>query len=157
MLGLFRYGLFGFGVRAAADDVREALVSLLSADPGVAALVGDRIFPERLPQGQALPAITYAVIDDRERVNLSGPRGHTTTRVQVDALAATGKLATATDKAVRDALHGFAGTVGTVVFTSCLRKSQNDAADADGDGTGGRLARVSADYTLRYRVAIPTP
>jgi hypothetical protein len=45
-------------------EIRTNLYQKLVGDPGVYAIVGDRIFPIKLPQGTTVPAITYQLIDD---------------------------------------------------------------------------------------------
>ncbi len=57
-----------YGVEVAAPVVDETVWScaevaygLLIADPGVAAVISGRVFPNRLPQGTQLPAIVYSV------------------------------------------------------------------------------------------------
>ncbi len=85
----------------------ELLFSVLSQAPAVGALVGTRIYPLRIPEGQPRPAITYQLISrvpqgrpmcdlaDAARVQLSL---FTDTYAQQEALAA----------ACRQALHGYA-------------------------------------------------
>lgn len=61
------------------------LVAHLRADSGIAAVVGDRIYPVVLPQNSAKPAITYQEITGIPQTDLSGDDGDLMEiRVQVD-------------------------------------------------------------------------
>jgi hypothetical protein len=79
------------------------LYALLSANAGVAALVGDRIFPQVMPQGGQLPALVYAVVDDVPENTLTGYtlRG---ARVQIDCYGKAYIAAQGTADAVVSAL-----------------------------------------------------
>lgn len=87
----------------------EALVAALKDDTGVAALVGTRIYPVRLPIGTSfnesstdLPALVYQLITERvEAGALRFPR------FQLTAFAMTYESAHAVAEAVRDALDGY--------------------------------------------------
>jgi hypothetical protein len=68
--------------------VGSAIVAQLAADPGVAALVGDRVYQLQLPQGVILPAVRVQLIDDPAGYHLRGPLGLSEARVQTDVYAA---------------------------------------------------------------------
>ena len=82
---------------------------LLTADAGVAALVGDRVFTEVLPQAPTVPAVVFAQVAGDEDVALDGPTGVGSRRVQIDAWAKSRAEATALALAVRAALAGHSG------------------------------------------------
>lgn len=80
----------------------------LSAAPGVAALVGSRVFPNELPQDVVVPALVYVVVADRPESSLTGAVASLlrAARVQVDAYARTSlaahQLADAVEAAIGD-------------------------------------------------------
>lgn len=91
------------------------LVARLEADAGVSALVGTRIYPLNLPQAASLAgdSLTYEVISNIEDENLSGPADRESPRVRVHCWSTTFAGAVALATAVRAALVGFRGTMGS--------------------------------------------
>jgi hypothetical protein len=84
-----------------------AVATLLRTDPGVAALVGARIYPGQIPQNASYPCITYALIDDPSVNSHQGSSGLAEARFQFDCWAKTDDLeAEAVSRAVRLALVG---------------------------------------------------
>ncbi len=45
------------------SDIGEALVEWLLADSAIAALIGERLYPDVIPQDAARPAVAYQLID----------------------------------------------------------------------------------------------
>jgi hypothetical protein len=69
--------------------MEEALVALLLADAGVAALVGTSVFWGVRPQGTTLPAITLTRISGQRDYTNEGASGLVSSRVQIDCEAET--------------------------------------------------------------------
>jgi len=85
--------------------LRQAIYEVCRDDPGIAHQVGDRIYPERLPDDVVLPAIAFLAyvseIDELYRTHDLGLVGRTQTRAQLDIYAETGDDAeTVTDAVV---------------------------------------------------------
>lgn len=80
------------------------LATYLLANAGVAALIGTRIEPDKLPQRATLPAVVYYRISGTHAESLSGIRSAGTCRVQLDAYAATRLAADAVGEAIVAAL-----------------------------------------------------
>lgn len=92
--------------------IEDAIRAVLLADPAVAALVGTRVSPLKLPQGGSLPAIVYQRVSTVPLLGLEAPGGPTRSRVQLSLWAATFDQARSLGVAVRDALQGWSGRVG---------------------------------------------
>ena len=128
--------------------IEEGLFAYLSANAGVSALVSTRIYPNKLPQTVTLPALTYQRIDS-PRVHShdsSGSVGTARPRFQFDCWATTYAAAKALSDALRGALNGYKGTMGTtspVTVQSALIQSErfDDYADAG-------VCRISCDYII---------
>lgn len=86
----------------------ESLVARLNATPGVTALVGTRIYPMLIPQGAAMPAVTYQRISTVRPGSLRGPVGQADPRIQVNSWADTYGTAKALADQVRRSLDGYA-------------------------------------------------
>lgn len=106
-------------------DILDGLVEHLKANAAVAALIATngqaRIYPLTLPQNPVFPALTYQLVSTLESEDHEGPAGLDEIIVQVNAWGRTqhGRAdgfasAKAVSRAVRDAVVGFAGRMGTV-------------------------------------------
>lgn len=138
--------------------ISTLLVAVLKAAPGVTAIVGEgalaRITPDILPQkpGSAstpwLPALVYQQIGGTTDYTQDGP-AIISARIQIDAYAMSRIAADALQKAVRDALHEYAGDPeGIQDF-----KAEGMRSFYEDDGAGVRLYRTQADYFAYARDA----
>lgn len=84
----------------------KLLYDLLLAAPAVVALAGNRIYPVRLAQGAALPAIAYQLISDAPTGAARGCVLPGAPRVQISLFARAYEDLEALDAAVRGALDG---------------------------------------------------
>jgi hypothetical protein len=135
--------------------IEVALRSILLADAGVAAIVGTRIYRNKLPQNVTYPAIRYQLIStpwgeyrtvDGAAVDYAKPR------FQIDcwATAADGELALA--DAVFAALEGYHGTFGSPAE---IRIDPIEIEDEGGDVEEG-IGPAGADvYRQRLDAFVP--
>ena len=113
-------------------SVGEDLRALLLASTAVTAQVVGRVFPQKMPQGVALPAIRYAVVDDVPVNSVEGTGVTARARVQVDVFAK--KYLDA--QGLADAVVGAVGAGGLLL----------DRRDGYEDET--ELHRVSMDFSM---------
>ena len=75
-------------------SLREALYTAMVHAPGVAAIVGSRVYPDRLPDGVTMPAVSFLAHvseDDSEyRTHDPGPVERAVATCQLNAYASTG-------------------------------------------------------------------
>lgn len=81
--------------------------------PAVAAIVGDRIYPLTIPQGETLPVITYSVVATDEDNQEGDAATLARARLQLDCWATTYKQANDLARAVRLALPTTTGAIGS--------------------------------------------
>lgn len=95
-------------------SAEAAVYSLLAAAPAVTALVGTRIFPGQLPEGQPLPALTIEHISSVRlgRLDAQAATHPTQSRIQVNVQAATYPVVKALRDAVTAALQFQRGAIG---------------------------------------------
>jgi len=127
-------------------SLETALRAYVLADAAIAAAVGARMYPRRLPQVPTLPALVYQRIDTRRLHDLDGPDGLPRPRVQITVWAANVQGATDTAALVRGRLDGFRGAWGTVTVGSCLCVGERDLDDPE----TGRMG-VAQDYMIQYQ------
>lgn len=131
--------------------MKAALVTLLLADAGVAAAVGDRVHWDERVQGGALPAVVlHAAGGGGDDYHLRGRIDRRETRVQVDCLGQTYLAADELAGAVRDCLSGYRGSVGGVRFTGIfLDGAPRDIGDGGGAATP-RLYGIALDFMVNH-------
>jgi hypothetical protein len=110
----------------AVTSIETAIRYILSQDSSVAALVFDRIFPNVVPQGEAMPALTFQQISFPRDMTADGPSGLANPRIQVNAHATTYSGAKTLAVAVREALNGYHGTVNGIVIQLISLQDEGD-------------------------------
>jgi hypothetical protein len=86
-----------------------AVVALLEAHPGLAALIGTRLYPERLPDQPGFPALTYKEVSEVPTYAHDGDANYDKSRFQFDCWAVTKTEAKAVAAQLRDCLGGYRG------------------------------------------------
>jgi hypothetical protein len=127
-------------------DLPPALRTLLLADPTVSSIVGTRVFPLRVPQGEKGDSIVYNRVSEDTEYNLVGPSHLSVTRVQVDAWSTRVDGARLLANAVQDILSGYRGTVASVPVQGAFLVGGRE--DWDGEA---QMFRVSRDYNVHYQ------
>lgn len=130
-------------------DIRPALRAFLLADAGIAAVVGTRVYPIKIPQGVNAASIVYTRVSGRGDYHMAGPSGLAMPRFQIDAWAPTGDAATALAALIKARIDGFRGVMGsgpaavTVqgVFLLDEREDYDDTV---------KLHRMSRDYAIDF-------
>ena len=126
--------------------IESALYSRLTAVSGVTALVSTRIYPNVIPQNAAMPVIAYQVISTDRNYRHAGQSNNAMPRIQITVEAASYSSAVAVCAAVRAALSGYKGTVGTVVIGGIFLETEYDGYNLDTDTTVRRQ-----DYTIEWK------
>jgi hypothetical protein len=102
----------------AVDVVEKAIFYILGNDATVKALVGAgasaKVFPLQIPQGTAMPAITYEQTTGDRDHTMDGPSGLAAISFAITSWHSTYSGMKALAEGVRLALDGKTGTVGTV-------------------------------------------
>lgn len=95
--------------------VEEALFQILSVDPGLSALVSERIYPVILPETVEYPAIAYSLVSSMDETGLAGTFGLARYRFRLMTITrdpgAYGD-AKRVDATMRAALVDYSGLVG---------------------------------------------
>lgn len=126
--------------------IEEMLNSHLLGDTALAALVGNRIFPDSAPQNTAVPFLRYTLIDRSEvlvKPNVAALR-LVNVRIQLDIFAASYASVKAIQRALTSALYGFDAGVDSSLVTSRI-SDVRDMSD-----TNEREFRVSMDASITF-------
>ena len=107
------------------DTIEKAIRAILVANSTVKAIT-TRCYPAKIPQDPTYPLILFSKVTGMRDHHLQGPSGLAHPRFQVEAWATTYDAAKTLANAIREALDGYKGTVGTVVIGSILIESERD-------------------------------
>lgn len=133
-------------------DLRAVLRSILLADGTVSGMVaGARVYPGILPQQFAGASLVQNLISEDTDYRMSGASGLVSTRVQIDAWAATADAAVALANAAKDCLSGYSGLTSfgsnspqqTVMVQAIFAEQGSDEYDDE-----AKLHRRSRDYVV---------
>ena len=124
-------------------DLETGIFSYLSGHTGVHAAVADRIYPFAVPQEMTLPAVAYQRVSGNRMLAHDGGPDFAEARIQFTCVADTYGEAKDGVRAIREAMHGFRGILGSVRVARCK-------VEAEYDG----YATASAKPTVRLDVAI---
>ncbi len=129
-----------------------ALESMLNV-AGVTALVGDRIQPGFLPQGQALPAITHACVSTVREAAMGADTGIARARHQLELWTETAAALRTLRTQVRLALQRKRGIYAGVDVEDVFIENESSAYEpepADASGFAGRH-RATIDIQMIFQ------
>jgi hypothetical protein len=120
------------------------------ASSGLSALIGTRLYPDRLPQNATLPAVVYQEVSSVPVDHVHGAAGRLVrSRYQFTVWAATRASAKTIDEAIRARIDGTGrSTIGTTAIHAILRQERVSGWDFDADDD-----HVATDYYIWYREA----
>ena len=140
-------------------SMESDLRALVIADADVTALIGTRMFFQRIPQGQALPRIRYSHIVTQSDVHLGGVMGEARTTIQIDCYADTAAGSLDLAEKVRVALvadNGGFRTMGSTDTTQVrLTGKQDEPPFQLPDGGDAWTFNRSLDFEIDYTEAAP--
>jgi hypothetical protein len=130
----------------------QVVANALVADPAVAAVIGQRVFPVIAPASSAIPFVTWRRASVTRSQTLSGPMGMGTVVLAVDMYAETYEQVRDLADKVRRVLDGYGTAVADYVSV------RNVSLDTESDGfvqlAGGDLPpiyQVSQTYTILWQ------
>lgn len=130
--------------------IESDLYTHLINDSGVSGIVGDRVYPLRLPQGFTLPAISYQRISGDRAKDLQGSTGHTSPRIQIDCWTKKYSDLKNLAEKVRLSLDRFTGNLGGgqyVQHVSLEGETENFEDDTE-------IQRISLDFYISFNETI---
>lgn len=123
--------------------IEQLVRNRLITDPGVTALVGERIQPERLLQDIGYPAIRYTVTDSTPQVVTPAKR-ILRARLQLDVYATSYGSAKGIVAALRSAINRWGSAADGVI--QAFVDDERDVDDAE-----EKMTRIAVDAVIVYR------
>lgn len=122
------------------------LRAFLMADDTISGLVGSRVYPNKLPENVAYPAIRYEQVSGVREYHLRGPSGRARPRISINAWATKYEDARGLADAIRRRLNGYAGTLGETEVGSIKLESEIDFFEDE-----VKVHRVAQDYMISFK------
>lgn len=126
--------------------IETDLQAYLIANTAVKALVVSRVYPLVLPQDSEIPALTYQRISGPRVRSLKGPSNLAHPRIMIKCYGRTYLSAKTVAAAVRVALDGYRGTMGSTVVGDVILDGEDEDLEQD---TG--LYWVSMDFIIWHK------
>jgi hypothetical protein len=127
--------------------IDEAVEERLLADASLAALVSDRVYPDKYPQGVSFPFVVYHQVSETAGYSHDGDSNLDTDRFQFDCYGSTKASAQAVKNALRALLSGKRFTASNIRVTSC--RLDNSLGGYDDVLKAWRYIQ---DYMIQYQV-----
>jgi hypothetical protein len=124
----------------------EGLFDHLTSYAGLSALVGTRIHPDYFPEEEQLPAIAYALEDDRSMHTQQGPSSLRQAIYRLDVWADTVAETTEVMRLLCEALDGYRGSFKDIPIIGVFFDGAGRSRDPDTEAFC-----VSMRFTIHYR------
>lgn len=126
--------------------MEESLLALLVAHAPLAALVGNRIYWDEIPQSTPRPCVVMFVVSSTPGYHFQGGDPLAPTRVQIDSQATTTAAKRAVARAVEDLLSGYRGTFDGTKFSGIFQLLTRDRMEKPASGPTIRIRQQ--DYEV---------
>lgn len=123
--------------------IGKAIYSILTSNPDFTAIVGNRVYPLVIAQGEPMPAVTYQKISNTPTQCKEGVSGLDRFRVQINIYAEKYPDQEALGGIIRDALDNFSGTVSGSQIANITYETETDLHDDAAD-----IFFLEQDYTI---------
>tara|TARA_R100000654_G_scaffold23374_1_gene45750 strand:+ start:2093 stop:2491 length:399 start_codon:yes stop_codon:yes gene_type:complete len=110
-------------------DIGKAIYFILRNTTGVSNYVSARIFPQKVPYSETMPAITYFIIDTNPNNTKNGVSTYDYIRCQITSFGTTYAQAQDLATEIRNALDYKSGTFEGVEIDKCFFEDANDVFD----------------------------
>lgn len=132
-------------------EFSKSIYTLITADPGISALTGPRVYPLLIPpevwdSATTKPCLVYSTTGVERQVTTCGTDSLVSQSVDIDAYARTFAAVQLLADAVRAKLIDFSGTVGGTYFNRIFLDSEFDLHDIEPG-----LYRVMMVFTIWHR------
>jgi len=132
-------------------SLEKAVRSILIADGTVTGLVSSRVYPQRRPQGTAVPAIVYQNIFEETNEALATQGGIKRTRLSVEVFDKTYGATKTLRNAVESALINYTGTTEGETINSLRLESAVDLDELNDPASDFGYFRTILDFVIWHQ------
>lgn len=126
------------------------LIKILKTDASISALLGERIYPGRLPQDIHLPAICVTQLGDDHGYTQQGPEHFVRALVQIDCYGEQYAQAILAAEYTQASIDGYKGNWETSRIGGVFLQDVRDDYEVD-----IKVYRVSHDYVVWHEEVTP--
>ena len=138
-------------------SIRTDLRTYLLSKTGITTLIGQRIFACRRPQNVTGDALCFWRTSGGHDHNLQGSSGTAIPTFALEVLSTDYMAADTIAEAVRQAMQGFSGSMGSTVVKSVILADEQDGFDESEKSDDETTFRIALLYQIRYTESKPTP
>lgn len=132
------------------------LYSFLTGKSAITSLISTRVYPQMLPQNAILPAITYHCYGVDSTYYTTGAANWAEGRWQIDIWANTLVSVTAIGEAVRNALQGYSGSIGSATVHVVILENQQTLYEPPVRSDDQPIHHLAQQYKIIYPESSPT-
>ena len=132
-------------------SLEKAVRSILIADATVTGLVSSRVYPQRRPQGTAVPAIVYQNVFQATNEALATQGGIKRTRLSVEVFDSTYGDTKTLRNAVESALINYTGTTQGETINSLRLESAVDIDESKDPAGDFGYFRTILDFVIWHQ------
>lgn len=116
-------------------EIEEALVKYLLAQTGLTDLISSKLFPEEIPMGTTLPAVSYINVSDVKLHILTGQDGLERPFIQFTVMSLTKAATRLVANQIEVALKDYVGTLSGIVIQYIRLENKMSNLETSNDGT----------------------
>ena len=138
--------------------IETAMFSYLSGKSTITDIVSTRIYATIAPSSVVYPHITFKILAEAPEHDMEGAIGLTRVLMQLDAWAFNVAERQNIAEALRKALDGFTGLMGSeeLVIRQCLMENRTTFDEPDPHGRNLPVFRSSLDFAIWHVESLPT-
>lgn len=131
--------------------MKSGLVSLLTGEATISAIVSSRVYINRAPQKATLPYIIITQMAADNHITLNGSSNNfRTLTFDIDCKAKTSLEAATLSDAVRVFIDDYSGTAGTYTIGAVLMNGEADDYEAPADASDVGVYVVTLDVDIQF-------
>lgn len=131
--------------------MKSGLVSLLTGEATISALVGSRVFIGKAPEKAALPHVVITQMGGEENTSIDGASGQLRTlNFDIDCRAKRSVDAESLGNAIRTFIDDYQGTAGSYTIGAVFVNDEVDDYEPPADGSDVGVHVVTLDVDIQY-------
>ena len=123
----------------------EMIVSLVLSDAPTIALIGNRLYPSKITEGEAQPSVSFFIVNTTSVYAQGTSATFFRSRVQFDCWGISASSASGVASALMTLMNGYNGTVLSKRIWSILLEDRFTTYEQDAE-----LCRESMDFIFTY-------
>lgn len=133
-------------------DIEQAVWQHLTGDAEIKRLIGNRLYPDQVPQGEQLPYVVYSQAQRLRSRTFTGYVSLNACSIHMEIYGATRSSVVDVRQAIGSRLDGFTGTIGsqTVAVSGVFHDGEDTGAEVPVHGNELGEYMASLDLTIHY-------